>query len=121
MTGCAALDHLHALDASAVHLCDSDHACPLQCELPGICEISTQPASVQAHCRGALNSFTYTKVRRLASAISVLALIRPPQYSQVQKRLPCAQRVPAGELYHQGQHVHSLDASVFHFCDVQVR
>ncbi|KAG2738992.1 hypothetical protein P692DRAFT_20882111 [Suillus brevipes Sb2] len=38
------------------------------------------------------------------------------QYSQVAKRLRCTKTIPPGLVAHEGQHSHSLDQRVVHFC-----
>ncbi|KAH9330500.1 hypothetical protein KI387_002608, partial [Taxus chinensis] len=39
---CGVKDHFHDLNPYAEHLCGNEHACPEECEMPGICEIFTE-------------------------------------------------------------------------------
>ncbi|KAG1805444.1 uncharacterized protein BJ212DRAFT_1391820 [Suillus subaureus] len=95
---CASADHLHGLQDSAIHLCGEEHPCPMQCIADGICEIETAPQSIEATFTGKHETFQYTKVACLA------------------KRLRCAKSIPPGLVAHEGQHNHSLDQRVVHFC-----
>ncbi|KAG2136636.1 hypothetical protein DEU56DRAFT_857679 [Suillus clintonianus] len=95
---CASTDHLHGLQDGAIHLCGEEHPCPMQCTADGICEIDTAPQSIEATFTGKHETFQYTK------------------YSQVAKRLRCTKPIPPGLVVHEGQHNHSLDERVVHFC-----
>ncbi|KAG1809692.1 uncharacterized protein BJ212DRAFT_1379102 [Suillus subaureus] len=95
---CANTDHLHGLEDNAIHLCGEEHSCSVQCTAEGICEIETAPQSIEATFTGRHETFQYTKVACLA------------------KRLRCAKSIPPGLVVHEGQHNHSLDPRVVHFC-----
>ncbi|KIM57715.1 hypothetical protein SCLCIDRAFT_1219233 [Scleroderma citrinum Foug A] len=96
---CSNQDHMHGLEAGAIHLCGQDHPCTAICASQGICEIETAPHSIQATFTGRHETFLYTK------------------YSQVAKRLKCVKLIPAGMTEHGGPHSHSLDKRVIHFCE----
>ncbi|KAF9239496.1 hypothetical protein BU15DRAFT_88040 [Melanogaster broomeanus] len=97
---CSSLNHLHALEADAIHLCGQEHPCPERCTAPGVCEIDTTPQSIEETFKGMHECFQYTKV--------------------LAKRLKCVKPVPPGTLRHEGSHDHSLDprhaASCQYFC-----
>ncbi|KAI6161871.1 hypothetical protein EDD17DRAFT_1480245 [Pisolithus thermaeus] len=95
---CSDQDHMHGLEEGATHLCGWEHLCSVDCSVPGICEIETAPYSIEATFTGRHETFQYTK------------------YSQVAKRLKCAKSIPPGQTKHDGQHNHSLDKKVVHFC-----
>ncbi|KAI5998966.1 hypothetical protein F5J12DRAFT_928807 [Pisolithus orientalis] len=95
---CSHQDHMHGLEEGAIHLCGEEHFCTDECSVPGICEIETAPYSIEATFTGRHETFQYTK------------------YSQVAKRLKCVKSIPPGQLKHTGQHNHSLDKKVVHFC-----
>ncbi|KAG1739641.1 hypothetical protein EDD22DRAFT_922084 [Suillus occidentalis] len=95
---CASTDHLHGLQGGAIHLCGEEHSCPMQCIANGICEIETAPQSIEATFTGKHETFQYTQVAWFA------------------KRLRCAKSIPPGLASHEGQHNHSLDERVVHFC-----
>lgn len=38
----------------------------------------------------------------------------------VAKRLPCVIQIPEGKLEHPGDHCHSTDSTVFHFCETRL-
>ncbi|KAJ3570940.1 hypothetical protein NP233_g4078 [Leucocoprinus birnbaumii] len=97
---CGNADHLHGLDDAAIHLCGQNHDCRALCGA-GICEIDTTPQSIEATFTGRHETFRYTK------------------YSQAAKRLPCKRPIPAWKREHEGEHIHSLDPSPFHFCDIK--
>lgn len=75
---CATTDHLHGLDADAIHLCglviltllhgplttfhSQVHSCAALCSADGICEIETAPQSIEATFTGRYETFQYTKV-----------------------------------------------------------
>ncbi|KAH7882034.1 hypothetical protein F5I97DRAFT_1988573, partial [Phlebopus sp. FC_14] len=96
---CSSLDHFHSFESGAIHLCGQEHPCSQRCTARGVCEIDTTPQSIEAMFTGRHESFQYTK------------------YSQVAKRLKCLKTVPAGNLKHEGSHVHSLDPDIVHFCE----
>ncbi|KAJ6620561.1 hypothetical protein B0H10DRAFT_2188402 [Mycena sp. CBHHK59/15] len=96
---CSDSDHLHGLQADAVHLCGQAHNCAALCQASGTCEIETAPQSIEATFTGRHETFQYTK------------------YSQVAKRLPCVFPIPPGERQHSGPHNHSADPAPFHFCE----
>ncbi|KAL5513533.1 hypothetical protein ACEPAH_3932 [Sanghuangporus vaninii] len=98
---CASANHLHGLHADAVHLCGQEHKCKEECASDGVCEIDTVPQSIEATFNGAHDRFQYTK------------------YSQKTKRLPCAIPIGPGLLTHDGPHIHSTSARIFHFCDAR--
>ncbi|KAJ6519114.1 hypothetical protein C8R45DRAFT_851769, partial [Mycena sanguinolenta] len=98
---CSDTDHLHGLQAGAVHLCGQTHNCRASCQQPGICEIATAPQSIEATFTGRHETFQYTK------------------YSQVAKRLPCVFPIPPGKREHDGPHNHSTDPAPFHFCETR--
>ncbi|KAH7907394.1 hypothetical protein BJ138DRAFT_1014577, partial [Hygrophoropsis aurantiaca] len=98
---CSNEDHVHGLDAGAVHLCGQDHTCTALCSVPGICEIDTAPHSIEATFTGRHETFQYTK------------------YSQVAKRLKCIKPIPSGALTHKGAHNHSMDKNVVHLCEMR--
>ncbi|KIK55622.1 hypothetical protein GYMLUDRAFT_76385 [Collybiopsis luxurians FD-317 M1] len=89
--------HLHGLDANAVHLCGETHPCKAVCAAQGICQIETQPSSVEATFTGRHDTFQYTKV--------------------FAKRLPCVVPIPPGRLEHFGTHSHSSAKDPFHYCE----
>ncbi|KAI0314894.1 hypothetical protein OF83DRAFT_1134774 [Amylostereum chailletii] len=90
--------HLHGLEHDAVHLCGQTHNCTEFCGAPGICEIDTTPHSIQAMFTGRHDTFQYTK------------------YTQVAKRLPCAEVIPSGRTAHTGDHLHN---KAFHYCEAK--
>ncbi|KAG2130165.1 uncharacterized protein EDB93DRAFT_1181059 [Suillus bovinus] len=94
---CASTNHLHGLQDGAIHLCGNTHV-PWIALPDGICEIETAPQSIEATFTGRHETFQYTKVAWLA------------------KRLRCAKPIPPGLAVHEGQHNHSLDERVVHFC-----
>ncbi|KAJ7231899.1 hypothetical protein B0H12DRAFT_204922 [Mycena haematopus] len=98
---CSDTDHLHGLQAGAIHLCGQTHNCSASCQAPGICEIQTAPQSIEATFTGQHETFQYTK------------------YSQVAKRLPCVFPIPPGEKEHAGPHNHSTEPVPFHFCETR--
>ncbi|CAE6509851.1 unnamed protein product [Rhizoctonia solani] len=98
---CASPDHLHGLDPNSVHLCGQEHACTKLCNMPGICQIETQPAAIVERFTGKYEQFQYTR------------------YSQEKRRLSCAIPIAPGQLTHEGQHVHNTSSIIFHYCDVQ--
>ncbi|KAG8215117.1 hypothetical protein J3R82DRAFT_8568 [Butyriboletus roseoflavus] len=98
---CASPDHLHALEADAIHLCGTTHACSQRCTAAGVCQIDTAPESIEATFKGMHECFQYTK------------------YSQVAKRLKCVKIIPPGHLQHEGSHDHSLDPNVIHYCQAR--
>ncbi|KXN92377.1 hypothetical protein AN958_06995 [Leucoagaricus sp. SymC.cos] len=100
---CGNADHLHALDSSAIHLCGETHRCQALCGAAGICEIDTTPQSIEATFTGRHETFQYTK----------------PNCTSAKKRLPCVKMIPSGKRGHEGQHIHSLDPSPFHFCETR--
>ncbi|TFK74975.1 hypothetical protein BDN72DRAFT_832681 [Pluteus cervinus] len=100
---CTNLDHLHGLQANAVHLCGESHPCQHECSSDGICEINTSPQSIEATFTGRHETFQYTKVGTVYLA----------------KRLPCAISIPPGQLGHNGPHCHTLDPKPFHFCETR--
>ncbi|KAE9406917.1 hypothetical protein BT96DRAFT_954710 [Gymnopus androsaceus JB14] len=91
--------HLHGLDMDAVHLCGEQHLCAALCAAPGICDIETQPQSIEATFTGRHETFQYTKVSA--------------------KRLQCVIPIPAGNLEHQGAHTHSSARNAFHYCEAR--
>ncbi|KIJ12354.1 hypothetical protein PAXINDRAFT_171275, partial [Paxillus involutus ATCC 200175] len=95
---CSSHNHLHALEADAIHLCGQEHPCPQRCTAPGVCEIDTAPHSIEATFEGMHECFHYTR------------------YSQVAKRLKCVKPIPPGQSQHEGSHDHSLDPDVVHYC-----
>ncbi|KAF9064891.1 hypothetical protein BDP27DRAFT_1467712 [Rhodocollybia butyracea] len=94
-------DHLHGMDKDAVHLCGEQHACRSFCAAPGICDIETQPQSVEATFTGRHETFQYTKVCPM-----------------LPMRLQCVLPVPAGRLEHPGIHSHS-GRNAFHYCEAR--
>lgn len=98
---CSSSDHLHGLDPGSVHLCGQEHTCTNLCEMPGICQIETQPSAVIERFSGKYEQFQYTR------------------YSQEKRRLPCAIPIAPGNLSHDGKHVHSIGSIIFHYCDIQ--
>jgi hypothetical protein len=83
---CATPDHLHGLDPSEKHLCgyvyfrdygplllklsfrsSQEHRCQAVCATTGICEIDTQPQSIDAIFTGRHETFQYTKVTVIQS------------------------------------------------------
>ncbi|EIW81351.1 hypothetical protein CONPUDRAFT_82336 [Coniophora puteana RWD-64-598 SS2] len=96
---CSHADHLHGLHRGAIHLCGQEHSCNCICSRQGICEIDTAPLSIEATFTGRHETFQYTK------------------YSQVNKRLKCVKPIPAGATEHTGDHTHSMDSNVIHFCE----
>ncbi|KAJ7180916.1 hypothetical protein C8R46DRAFT_595271 [Mycena filopes] len=98
---CSDTDHLHGLQADAVHLCGQSHNCKASCQALGTCEIETAPQSIEATFTGRHETFQYTK------------------YSQVAKRLPCVILIPPGDKTHPGRHSHSTDPNPFHFCETR--
>ncbi|KAF8289765.1 hypothetical protein DL93DRAFT_2069130 [Clavulina sp. PMI_390] len=99
---CTVGDHFHALSNDAVHLCGQViHLCTENCSSPGICDISSVPLSVESTFIGRNETFRFTK------------------YTQESKRLRCVVPIPPNDLYHSGEHTHSLKAPVFHFCEVR--
>ncbi|KAI6111762.1 hypothetical protein EV401DRAFT_1987972 [Pisolithus croceorrhizus] len=102
---CSDQDHMHGLEEGATHLCGEEHLCSVDCSVPGICEIETAPYSIEATFTGRHETFQYTKV-----AVTVHLVYR------VAKRLKCAKSIPPGQTKHDGQHNHSLDKKVVHFC-----
>ncbi|EIW81359.1 hypothetical protein CONPUDRAFT_165526 [Coniophora puteana RWD-64-598 SS2] len=98
---CSHGDHLHGLHRGAIHLCGQEHSCKQNCSKPGICEIDTAPLSIEATFTGQHETFQYTK------------------YSQVSKRLKCVKLIPAGATEHTGDHTHSMDPNVIHFCETR--
>ncbi|KIK76913.1 hypothetical protein PAXRUDRAFT_407542 [Paxillus rubicundulus Ve08.2h10] len=58
---CSSHNHLHALEADAVHLCGQEHPCPQRCTAPGVCEIDTPPHSIEATFEGMHECFHYTR------------------------------------------------------------
>ncbi|KAH7908406.1 hypothetical protein BJ138DRAFT_1012879 [Hygrophoropsis aurantiaca] len=95
---CSNEDHVHGLDAGAVHLCGQGHICTALCSAPGICEIDTVP--LEATFTGRRETFQYTK------------------YSQVAERLKCIKPIPSGALTHEGAHNHSMNECV-HSCETR--
>ncbi|KAG8836422.1 hypothetical protein FRC18_011419 [Serendipita sp. 400] len=100
---CSIGDHFHALDEQAVHLCGHQHACQRECQHPGICEIATTPQSVESTFSGKHSVYQFTK------------------YTQEARRLPCVIPIKAGQVRHEGNHLHSLDPSAFHHCKERCR
>ncbi|KAF9228244.1 hypothetical protein BS17DRAFT_877588 [Gyrodon lividus] len=98
---CSNRNHLHGLDADAVHLCGQGHSCSQLCTASGICEIDVAPQSIEATFTGKHETFQYTR------------------YSQVAKRLKCIKLILPTETRHDGPHSHSLEVSTFHFCEVR--
>ncbi|KAI0921705.1 hypothetical protein AcW2_006594 [Taiwanofungus camphoratus] len=100
---CISRDHLHALQAGAVHLCGQEHSCSALCAAEGICQIEHAPQSVEATFTGRHETFQYTK------------------YTQVSKRLPCIIPIIAGQLDHAdvGPHRHDLEQNSFHYCETR--
>ncbi|KAF8607195.1 hypothetical protein BDV93DRAFT_488167 [Ceratobasidium sp. AG-I] len=98
---CCEPDHFHGLDVDAVHLCGQKHDCTSLCAANGICRIETQPSAIKQQFSGRHEAFEYTR------------------FSQVEQRLTCVISIPPGELRHQGDHAHSTDKDVFHFCDAR--
>ncbi|KAJ7091563.1 hypothetical protein B0H15DRAFT_836658 [Mycena belliarum] len=98
---CSEADHLHGLQADAVHLCGQIHNCAALCQADGTCEIETAPQSIEATFTGRHETFQYTK------------------YSQVAKRLKCVFPIPPGEKKHSGPHNHSSEPAPFHFCETR--
>jgi hypothetical protein len=98
---CSSPDHLHALEAGAIHLCGKPHTCSQRCSAPGVCEIDTTPESIEETFKGMHECFQYTK------------------YLQVAKRLKCVKLIPPGQLQHDGLHDHSLDPDVVHYCQAR--
>ncbi|ELU39519.1 cytochrome P450 [Rhizoctonia solani AG-1 IA] len=98
---CHESDHFHALNPNAVHLCGQSHSCTNLCAARGICRIETQPSAVEEQFSGRHETFQYTR------------------YTQVEQRLTCALPIPAGRLYHEGEHSHTVDANAFHYCNVR--
>ncbi|KAJ7430289.1 hypothetical protein FB451DRAFT_1500209, partial [Mycena latifolia] len=98
---CSETDHLHGLQADAIHLCGQTHNCAAMCQAKGTCEIETAPQSIQATFTGRHETFQYTK------------------YSQVAKRLQCVFPIPPGKKQHAGPHSHSTDPAPFHYCEAR--
>ncbi|KAG8918942.1 hypothetical protein FRC02_002026 [Tulasnella sp. 418] len=98
---CTMGDHLHGMVDDEPHLCRLEHACSHECESQGICEIRTEPRSVETTFTGVHENFQFTK------------------YTQIANRLRCAITIPPGELKHPGAHTHSTAAIVFHFCETK--
>ncbi|KAJ7931787.1 hypothetical protein B0H13DRAFT_2227876 [Mycena leptocephala] len=96
---CSDTNHLHGLQADAIHLCGQTHNCGGSCQAAGICEIETAPQSIEATFTGRHETFQYTKV--------------------FAKRLPCVFPIPPGKKQHSGPHNHSTDADPFHFCETR--
>ncbi|KDQ06301.1 hypothetical protein BOTBODRAFT_60673 [Botryobasidium botryosum FD-172 SS1] len=96
---CAHRDHLHGLLLGSIHLCGQEHPCPEVCELPGTCYISTTPQKIETTFSGRHERFQYTKS------------------TQIAKRLPCVVPILADETAHTGQHIHSTEEEIFHYCE----
>jgi hypothetical protein len=78
---CSSPNHLHALEAGAIHLCGyvirwcasplrernafrrKPHTCSQRCTAHGVCEIDTAPESIEETFKGMHECFQYTKVR----------------------------------------------------------
>ncbi|KIM26074.1 hypothetical protein M408DRAFT_199760 [Serendipita vermifera MAFF 305830] len=95
---CGSLDHLHGLQHGSVHLCGDEHRCDQKCEMPGVCEVKSQPLSVEETYNGQLETFQYT------------------MFTQQARRLHCAIPIPAGKLTHDGLHEHSRE---LHYCEAR--
>ncbi|KAL5492779.1 hypothetical protein ACEPAI_4226 [Sanghuangporus weigelae] len=108
---CAAANHLHGLHADAVHLCGQEHKCKEECASDGVCEIDTVPQSIEATFSGAHDRFQYTKL------VCFLDLLLTAAAET--KRLPCAIPIGPGLITHDGPHIHSTSARIFHFCDAR--
>ncbi|KAH9005511.1 hypothetical protein EDB86DRAFT_2795794, partial [Lactarius hatsudake] len=90
--------HLHGLKSGQNHLCGKEHSCSAPCSV-GICEIQSKPHAIEAIFVGTYETFQYTR------------------YTQVSKRLPCAEVIKPGEVEHTGPHTHSNDSKSFHYCE----
>ncbi|KAH9056504.1 hypothetical protein EDB87DRAFT_1219618 [Lactarius vividus] len=93
--------HLHGLIPGTHHLCGEAHSCPMPCEAPGICHINTLPELNEATFTGKHETFQYTR------------------YTQAANRAQCVQTIPPGLMTHEGEHTHSRDEKVFHFCETR--
>ncbi|KAH8986525.1 hypothetical protein EDB86DRAFT_2809505 [Lactarius hatsudake] len=91
--------HLHGLAPCEYHLCGYVHSCQALCSAPGICQIDTEPQSVEATFTGRHETFQFTK------------------YTQVAKRLQCVENIPSGQRSHQGAHIHTNNKDRTHFCE----
>ncbi|KAG8921722.1 hypothetical protein FRC02_012397, partial [Tulasnella sp. 418] len=98
---CTMGDHLHGVLDGEIHLCRQEHTCPYECEAQGICEINTEPRSVETTFTGTHETFQFTK------------------YTQIANRLRCAVPITPGDLGHTGPHTHSTAANVFHYCEAK--
>ncbi|PVF95046.1 hypothetical protein CPB86DRAFT_739378 [Serendipita vermifera] len=96
---CTSGNHFHPLNPEAVHLCSEEHACNHDCGNEGICEIATMPHAIETTFTGRHETFQYTK------------------YTQVARRLPCIIPIDAGELNHEGPHIHTKDSRAHHYCE----
>ncbi|GLJ33423.1 hypothetical protein SUGI_0672620 [Cryptomeria japonica] len=99
---CGEKDHFHALDPYAAHFCGNEHACPENCEMPGICEISTKLVRQTCHYMGQRGSCPYEQVSE-----------------QKGLRKDCCILIPPFERSHKGLHVHNRDAESVHYCDTK--
>ncbi|KAH9022041.1 hypothetical protein EDB84DRAFT_1670488 [Lactarius hengduanensis] len=85
--------HLHGLAPCEYHLCGEVHSCQALCSAPGICQIDTEPQSVEATFTGRHETFQFTK------------------------RLQCVENIPSGQRSHQGAHIHTNNKDRSHFCE----
>ena len=112
------------------------HSCTAFCSAPGTCQIDTAPMSVEATFTGRHETFQYTKVSEMClftdpllippyTSHSIRKVCQEPfslDFSNVRtvvKRLQCVKTVNPGELSHPGNHIHSKDKQIFHFCETR--
>jgi hypothetical protein len=93
------------------------HRCSHLCELAGICKVSNISHSVESTFVDRLDRFQYTKVCTLLKRR--INYSHWNQYTQEARRLPCEVPIEPDEIEHSGQHMHSTDPTIVHFCETR--
>ncbi len=129
---CSSRDHFHALKEGAIHLCGYEILAESQFITNEIPEIHTRvPTNVTGRASVKLILFRKGNIPPLMAITNVSILPRSalrtgnqgtisshPKQTQEARYLKCAISIPAHQLSHAGNHVHS-ETSDFHFCETR--
>ncbi|XP_065835804.1 uncharacterized protein [Oscarella lobularis] len=93
---CAVNDHFHPLLKDAVHICQEEHDCKSECEIPGYCVVDPGLEDRTETFVGNRSCFEFSR-----------------RAMQVPKKFTCSRSIPSGQTTHPGLHGCS---TVVHTC-----
>eukprot|EP00397_Hematodinium_sp_SG-2012_P000532 GEMP01000533.1.p1 GENE.GEMP01000533.1~~GEMP01000533.1.p1 ORF type:complete len:2197 (-),score=481.84 GEMP01000533.1:22-6612(-) len=99
---CANADHFHAADerARSSCWCVNNHQCVHDCEEEGVCEVFSKLRVTKKEFKGALGTFSYDELS-----------------AQNGIRKKCCKTVLAGQMEHEGKHMHDEGHNTVHYCE----